>query len=303
MMLDFAVRGSFPRVAADGGIAGGQNSTIVITSSLVGGVAVAGTSTGTITVSGSHAGGPTVDGAATGTITISGSYAGSVASSGYTVPTVAAVGTLVAATGAGITVGIPAGYQADDIALLFRESANESGATPTDWTALTAYGTGTAAAAAAVRIETFWQRLAGSGEADPTFAATTDHQTGVIILIRGCPTGSDPVMVQVGTAGSNGGASPRTLQGITSTLDNSLVIYALARPDDSASAHFSSFTSTELTNEAEHVDTGTTLGHGGGIGIMSGTMATAGAVAGTVTVSSVNQNFAETALVLRPTPA
>lgn len=218
-------------------------------------------------------------------------------------PTVPLLGTYTFVDVTALTVPFPAGYATDDIGLLIRESTNNPGATPAGWTALTPRGVGTASAIGSARCETWWKRLTVASETNPTFIAETTHQSGIIIIIRGCPNSSVPVMSEAGLA-NNPGANPTSFAALTSTLNDSLWVEIAARTNDTiVTPQFTTETNASLTGLTKILDTGSNLADGGGIAIFTGSKVFAGAAAATtVTATDFTQNIGRQSVVFRPTP-
>lgn len=200
-----------------------------------------------------------------------------------TLPTVVSVGTEFHATGVP-TATLPGTHAADDILVLCIQQSNESNyAAPTGYTKLGPQnGIGAAATAGSTKLAIFWKRDGGS-ESAPTLTDSGDHTYGVMFAVRGCPTTGDPFRM-LGqawkfTASTTGTADPGTTR-----HDNALIVSIFAHGIDSATAQGSSPTNASLTNVTEQFDGATTDGTGGGIYVMSGTLATGGEVtASTVT--------------------
>ncbi len=200
-------------------------------------------------------------------------------------PTVVAAG--ASATGTGnVTPSLPTGHTTNDILLLFVQSDNQAATAPAGYAQLgPVVGIGTAAAASATRLTVFWKRDGGA-EADPTVTDTGDHTLAVMLAIRGCTTSGDP-FISVGQARKTTASVTGTGSAGATHVDACLVLTAFAHALDSASAVFSSPTNASLGSVTEEIDVATADGNGGGIGVISGTLATAGAfVATTVTETS-----------------
>ena len=196
-------------------------------------------------------------------------------------PTFVAAGTVASGTGA-ITPALPAGLQANDILLLFVETANQTisitnqnGGT---WTQVTGspQGTGTAGGTAATALTAFWSRYNGTQGA-PTTSDSGNHQLGRIIAIRGATTSGNPWDVTAGGVEAAADTSG-SIAGATTTVANTLVVVAIATslPDANSTAKFSGWTNADLSSLTERTDNTVTAGNGGGLGIATGGKATAG---------------------------
>lgn len=204
-----------------------------------------------------------------------------------TAPTFVAAGTSATGTGA-IVPGLPAGHTTNDILLLFVQSDNQAATAPAGYAQLGSQpALGTAATASATRLAIFWKRDSGA-DSDPTVADTGDHTLAQIIAIRGCPTTGDP-FVSVGQTRKATASTTGTGSAGATTVDNCLIVQAFAHSLDSATAVFSSWTNASLASITERVDVATADGNGGGIGVATGVLVTAGPfVATTVTETSTN---------------
>jgi PKD repeat protein len=212
---------------------------------------------------------------------------------GGSAPTFVAAGTVAAGSGT-ITPGLPAGIQTNDILLLFLETANQtitiSNQNGGTWAQVTGspQGTGTVGGSSSTMLTVFWSRYNGTQGA-PTASDSGNHQIGRIIAVRGCPTSGNPWDVTAGGVDATEDTSG-SIPGATTTVANTLVVTAIAssRPDLNGTAAFSAWTNANLTGLTERVDNTTTSSNGGGIGVATGTKATAGAYGATaVTVSEI----------------
>lgn len=162
-------------------------------------------------------------------------------------------------------------HQANDIALLFIETANQAPSeTTSGWTSLTGAGTGTAGAAGSVRCDVYWKRAASSSEAAAGVSDSGDHQVAQILTFRGCAVTGTPVFL--GSAGSvtpaQGAVS--TAPGSLPATSDSLVVIFVANATDTATAQTSGWTNANLTNLTERTDFNAIGGVGGGFGVATG---------------------------------
>ena len=221
-------------------------------------------------------------------------------------PTFVAAGAMSSGTAA-ITPAHPAGIATDDILLLFLEtSAQEIGIATLNggtWTLVPSSPQQVSGsdAGAVSRLTVFWSRYNGTQTA-PVTTDSGDHQVGVILAFRGCSTTGHPWDV---TNGSTDGASNTALSAVgnTTRVADCLIVIASARGNDAAGAGFSAWANADLANVTERFDDGAVDGTGGGIGIATGELATAGAYgATTATVSTSGDAFVTIAL-RPPAPA
>ncbi|MFA4969748.1 MAG: hypothetical protein WC540_08955, partial [Sulfuritalea sp.] len=195
------------------------------------------------------------------------------------------------ATGMGGSPAWPA-HAANDIALLFVESAGGQSVTlsvPNGFVAVPNSPQATGAGTAGTRLTVFWARATSSAMAAPKIAAPSDHFYAQIVTFRGVINSGNPIDATAG--GTKPVASTSvTVPGVTTTVANALIVQAVARGNDLAAAAFSAQTNANLTGIVEHLDAGTANGNGGGLGIWSGVMATAGATGNTTATvtSSIN---------------
>ena len=185
---------------------------------------------------------------------------------------------LAAASTTTIAPAIPVGSQADDIMLLVVETANEFVATPSGWALVDVVGSG-GALNVATATTMFWKRHTGT-ESAPTLADPGDHIAGVIASFRGCETSGDPWNTKITMADAVSNTSFSAL-GVTTTVDECLIVVAGCVATDVATARFGAPINASLTSLAERYDQATTQGNGGGIGIFTGIKAVAGVVSNT----------------------
>lgn len=176
-----------------------------------------------------------------------------------------------------ISLGFPAGHQADDYALMLIETAGVQVATPDGW-GLVGY-LEDLAGASDTAITVFERVATSSAEAATVPADSGDHQIGVIAVYRGVASR----LAEVGEAQNLANALSCSLASITTTTPKTRVVY-LAGSNGANGAMYSAWTSENLSDIQERADATTTLGDDGVIGIADGSMAAAGAVgAGSVT--------------------
>lgn len=197
-----------------------------------------------------------------------------------TLPSVISVGTSFTSTGVP-TATLPGTHATNDILILCIQQSNESNyATPAGYTQLGPQnGIGTAVTAGSTKLCIFWKRDGGS-EVAPTLTDSGDHTFGVMFAVRGCLTSGDPFRM-LGQAWKFTTSTTGTADAGTTRTANSLIINIFAHGVDLATANATSSTNASLANVTEQFDGGTVDGTGGGIVIISGEMATPGAVSAT----------------------
>lgn len=199
---------------------------------------------------------------------------------------------------AGLSVAAVTGVVAGDLILLFVESANQPVAAPTGFTQVTGspIATGTANAAGGVALQVFYQFATGA-DSTTSVADSGDHTTAIKLAYRGVnqTTPFDATAV-TGTKGTASTSS--SFPGITTVTANSWVVHASALDLDLAStATTGTATNANLTGITERHDQTVTSGFGGGLVIIDGVKATAGASGNTTaTVTSTTQVYLTLAL-------
>jgi hypothetical protein len=199
---------------------------------------------------------------------------------------------------AALSVGAVSGVTANDLILLFVESANQAVTLPTGFTEVTGspVSTGTAAAAGGVRLSVYY-RFATGADTTTSVADTGDHTTAIKLAYRGVDqtTPFDATAV-TGTKGTASTSS--SFPGITTTTDNAWVVHGSALDLDAAStATTGTPTNANLTGLTERHDQTVTSGFGGGLVIIDGVKASAGASGNTTaTVTSTVQVYLTMAL-------
>jgi len=220
-------------------------------------------------------------------------------------PTFVAAGSVASGTGA-ITPALPAGLQANDILLLFLETANQaisiSNQNGGTWAQVTnsPQGYGTAGASNATRLTVSWSRYNGTQGA-PTTSDSGNHQLGRIIAIRGATTSGNPWDVTAGGTESTADTSG-AIPGATTTVANTLVVAAIATslPDTSGTTNFSAWANADLTGITERTDNTRSAGNGGGLGVATGVKATAGAYTTTSVTCGTASTKAMMSIAIKP---
>jgi hypothetical protein len=217
-----------------------------------------------------------------------------------------AAGTALAGTNVigGLAVTWPAHVQGD-VALLFVESRAEEAVTllqANGFAAVANTPQSTGSGLNGTRLTVFWARATSAAMLPPIITTPTNHVYARIITYRGVINNGDPIDATAGDvkAGASGSV---TVTGVTTTVANTLIVQAVARHNDNAAAAFSAQTNINLAGISEQLDAGTANGDGGGLGVWSGTKATAGATGDTTaTVTSSINAFVTIALKPQPGP-
>jgi hypothetical protein len=212
-----------------------------------------------------------------------------------TLPAFVAAGPFSSGTGSG-TFNLPAGYQANDIFIAFVETADETVTPPSGWveapSSPISYTSG-----GLTRLTVFWKRAVAS-EGSTAFADPGDHFATQTIAIRGCITSGNPF--DVTNNGSNGSSTGYTINGATTTVDNCLVITAIASGRDATSTGGFSFTNADLANLTARMGATSAAGSGGGVSAATGEKATAGTYGTTTGSFAVSIEWAGWTGALKP---
>jgi len=189
-----------------------------------------------------------------------------------------------AASISAITPALPASILTNDILLLFVETANDLTQTSIanqnggTWTQVTnsPQGIGPNGGTSATRLAVFWSRYNGTQGA-PTTNDAGNHQIGFIAAFRDVKTSGDPWNITSGGTIASDAPVTITLTGATTSSDNCLVVLAVANDMDiNATTIYSNWTNTNLASVTERFDGNNNQGNGGGLGMATGEMATAG---------------------------
>jgi hypothetical protein len=190
-------------------------------------------------------------------------------------PTVVNVGA-VASSAAAITPAFPASIAADDILVTVAEcegvTAPGAYTLPSGW----AHITGSPVQQSTnTRLWVIWARYDGVFTA-PSLGDSGDHNLGRMLAIRGCPTTGNPwdvAAVAVEAVSDTSASWP----GVTTTIDDTLVLEICSTSADIGTVQISSLTNAAYTSITEQIDNATITGNGGVIICYSATKATAGA--------------------------
>ncbi len=214
-------------------------------------------------------------------------------------PTIRAVGTIASGTTT-IAPGLPSGTTAGDLLLMFLENdGSEAAPTASGWTQLLTKATG--ADTTDTRLTVLYKTAAGSD------ATTTndpgDHIVGRIIGITAGTWAVTDTFNATQTSNEDAADTSGSITGVTTTLDNCLVLAACTNGDDPAAngtANYGSWTNANLSSLTERIDNTRTSGNGGGIGVASGILATAGATGATTVTLGVASFKAMATIAIAP---
>lgn len=220
------------------------------------------------------------------------------AAAGPALPKFVSAGTMVASTTGTISPGIPPGYQAGDIFLLFMESRVAQSPGSVSGYASVAQSPSNGKGPQSTELTCFWKRASGS-ESSPSLSVSGNHLVAVILAFRGCVSTGNPWDVLSTDVNSNTNTS-FAVPGATTTIPQCLVVAAASRSSDVAGAQFSGWSNGSLTDLQERFDNGTADGDGGGIGIVTGIKATAGAYGSTAGTTASNAQNGMMSIALKP---
>ena len=216
-------------------------------------------------------------------------------------PVYQAAGTARSGVGA---VSWPA-HQVDDVALLFVESAGGQAAslsTPNGFTEVTGSPYFTGAGTAGTRITVFWARATSAAMAAPVVAGPADHAFSVILTFRGVIKNGDPWNAVTGGVKTPASVTLNAA-GVTTTVEETLLVLGVANDIDAAKAVASSWVNNSLGGIVERFDDATNTGGGGGLSVMTGTPTVEGATGNTTVTVTSSINAYITLALKRLTPA
>lgn len=195
-----------------------------------------------------------------------------------------------AESGSAVTPGLPAGWAENDIFVMFCFSVNSQAITVSGWTEATNSPQDNTAG---IRLTVFWKR-ATSSESDPTTSDSGLGNAARIIALRGCKTTGDPFNVTNGDTTGFGSSTTITVPGVTTTVNNCMVLACGMSPGNggSTTTYFSSWTNSNLSSVTERIDNESGIIGGAvttAIGVASGLMVTAGATGNTTATIPFSQ--------------
>lgn len=167
---------------------------------------------------------------------------------------------------AALTVGTVSGYQQGDFLLLVCEGASNF-SKPSGWTLIdSAYGSSSVQG-------WFFYKFASASEGNTIVSDSGDHNTAQIFCFRGVDRYNPIAHGVFGATISTSLSFPA----IRTPVENCMIVLAAATDRDlTSSSTFSSWTNANLSNLTERGDDTTSSGAGGGFGVATGVLATAG---------------------------
>lgn len=217
-----------------------------------------------------------------------------------TAPTYVGKGTFTTGIAA-ITPPLPTGLRNGDLLLLVFTSANEAITTPTQWTqvANSPQSTGTAATAGGIRIGVFW-RIYNGNVAASQVADTGNLNAGQIFAFRGVDL-QNPIDISAGSVNATATATI-TCPAVTTTVDNCMIVGCVGLDKDLADADTitGTWTNANLTGITERHDETVSTAAGGGLAVVTGLKATAGATGTTTNTADTSTTHAYVTVALKP---
>jgi hypothetical protein len=177
-------------------------------------------------------------------------------------------------------------FAAGDKLYVAVESANQAITAPTGFTEDTSspQSVGTAAAAGGVRLGLF-SKVADGTETTISVGDSGDHTTAIGYAWRPASGETLSVEATTGTTQVTGATATITWPAVTTTVNNCIILNFVALDRDLISANaVGAPTNASLANLTRRGGETTTDGQGGGVGLVSGELATAGS-SGTTTAS------------------
>lgn len=219
-----------------------------------------------------------------------------------TLPTYIDFGGLLAST-AGGTVSWPL-HQTDDFGILVVQTAANTVAAPAGWTEISASprGAGGADLAGSTGVAVFWKRAASAAEPDVTIPDTGNRQEARIYTFRGVDTGAAPIEAAAGGAVALADTAV-SMTGGTTTVADCLAVAVLTNATDTSASQTSGWANSNLGSVTVRNDKNTITGVGGGMTIVTGTKATAGAVGTWTATLATASAQAFVTFALRPATA
>jgi hypothetical protein len=219
------------------------------------------------------------------------------------VPTVVAVGSATTGATTAVTPAFPAGMAVDDVIIGIGESAGAE-TYPSAATNGFAHVTGSPVTQdSQTTLTVIWRRYDGSVTAH-SWGDAGNHNMGRYIAIRGVKTSGNP-WNQVATSVESVADTSAAWPSVTTTAADCLVLLIIATGRDLATtANLGAVTGgTGLTSITERMDDWTAAGTGGGFGLATASMVTAGATGAPGATMGSTDTKAFMTLALEPAPA
>jgi hypothetical protein len=200
-------------------------------------------------------------------------------------PTFKAAGAFQSGGAVALTVPWPAGHAVGDWGYLVVYNA---GANPALTTAngFTEFASQSPQSTTALFLAVYECRATSTSMASPVTATGSNNCGAVIVTAENALDAASAIEVIAGQVKATASTST-SITGPTTTEDDQLMFFAAGRGSDQGANQYSGEANSNVTGIAERVDNGTITGNGGGIGIWTGTKATAGAT-GPLTANLAN---------------
>lgn len=154
------------------------------------------------------------------------------------------------------------------------------------------------AGATPTRLSVFYRKLTADIDVPLVTDVDGDHVYCTMVTLRGASIAGNPFDFVTTSAGGTGTASVVTNG--TTTVDNTLILNAVARNSSISGAQFDNWINADIAGFAEISDNGTTQGTGGGLGVASGTRAVAGAIGTSTTTITTSTEHCAVAVAVKP---
>lgn len=180
-----------------------------------------------------------------------------------------------------------------DLELIVVESTDSTTAagtpnTPSGWMKI--FEETQASGAAGVTTLTIFAKIGVDGEGSVTVDGVGDHLAAQRVLIQDHGVSDVATDIIVG-AGNGADTGHGTLTGITTLVDNTLVVMVAVSTRDSSSGTLSGWANANLVGVDEHLEIGTTTGAGGRVAVASGIKGTAGATGNSTVTIAVSDKW------------
>lgn len=174
--------------------------------------------------------------------------------------------------------GLPSGITPGMILILIIETEGSEPVTVGNWTHAPDSPVNNVSG---THLSVYWRRATADASDNAFIEEVSDHVAARIVAFTNCVESGTPFDV---TAAATGSGTAVTAAGDTTTVNDCLVLIAASRGNDLTGARFSGWANADLTEITELIDAGTSVGTGGGIALVTGKRAAAGAVGSTSAV-------------------
>lgn len=158
---------------------------------------------------------------------------------------------------------------------------------------------GTSGGVGATAVNLYW-KLSDGAETTVDLGDAGAFNRAIGIVYRGVHQ-TTPIHAAAGNT-QDDSSTTATMPDVTTTVDECMVVHAVALGRDATGGSWASWTNSNLTSLTEFHDEGTSTGNGGVMALADGVMATAGAVGGTTATKSAF-NSAHITIAIAPASA